>query len=126
MARRHAGCPLKTGMGVIAMAFHIKEIKIAKEIEQNLQAGVMDGRLYGLDARWRLYMCRGIQIGRLTSEKHGDVFPTETYHRRCARFQKLVKEEQLAYIVGSHNKELALRMVGKEYLLDEVVARVEG
>ena len=37
MARMPAGCPLKTGMGVIAMAFHIKEIKIVKEIEQNLQ-----------------------------------------------------------------------------------------
>lgn len=108
------------------MAFHIKEIKIVKEIEQNLQAGVMDGRLYGLDAHWRLYMCRGIQIKQLTSEKPGDVFPTEEYHRRCARFQGLAKEGQLAYIVGAHNKELALRMVGKEYLLDEVAARVDG
>lgn len=105
------------------MAFHIKEIKMIKEIEQNLQAGVMDGRLYGLDAHWRLYMCRGIQIERLTSES--DVFPTEEYHRRCARFQELTKEEQLAYIMGSHNKTLALGMAGEGYL-DEVAARVEG
>lgn len=107
------------------MGFHIKEIKLVKEIEQNLHAGVMDGRLYGLDARWRLYMCRGIQIGLLASDKPGAPFPTEEYHMRCARFQELAKEEQLAYIMGSHNKTLALGMAGEGYL-DEVAARVEG